>query len=176
MLAVAHHFLWIRGVSITIGLYEHSRVMLEGAQHVWTQSAVGDCISITSLSSLNSWIEIIGIPTVILVWYSESKINRSGNITNRPCQYMLESHLNANRTLLPTGVNYKWTKVDVLRVHITSWCCDHGIQITNPAYMQFSDHVRKMSFSPEPVLDKSGSIFEHLTGTSMRFLWTCNMG
>lgn len=128
MLAVAHHFLWIRGVSITIGLYEHSRVMLEGAQHVWTQSAVGDCISITSLSSLNSWIEIIGIPTVILVWYSESKINRSGNITNRPCQYMLKSHLNANRTLLPTGVNYKWTKVDVLRVHITSWCCDHGIQ------------------------------------------------
>lgn len=128
MLAVVHHSLWIRGVPITIGLYEHSRVMLEGAQHVWTQSAVGECISITSLSSLNSWIEIIGIPTVILVWYSESKINRSGNITNRPCQYMLESHLNANRTLLPTGVNYKWTKVDVLRVHITSWCCDHGIQ------------------------------------------------
>lgn len=120
MLGVVHHFLWIKGASIIGGLCEHSWLMLEGAQRVWTQSGVWHCISITSLSCLNPWIEIISIPTVILVWYLESKINRSGNITNQPCLYMLQSHLNVNATLLPTGINYKWTKVDVMRVHIIS--------------------------------------------------------
>lgn len=120
MLGVVHHFLWIKGVSIIGGLYENSRLMLEGAQRVWTQSGEWHCISITSMSSLNPWIETISIPTVILVWYSESKINRSGNITNQPCQYMLQLHLNANAIPLPTGVNYRRTKANVMRVHIIS--------------------------------------------------------
>lgn len=109
MLGVVRHFLWIKGASIIGGLCEHSWLMLEGAQRVWTQSGVWHCISITSLSCLNPWKEIISIPSVILVWYLESKINRSGNITNQPCLYML-----------PMGINYKWTKVDVMRVHIIS--------------------------------------------------------
>lgn len=117
MLGVVHHFLWIKGVSIIGGSYENSRLMLEGAQRVWTQ---WHCISITLMSSLYPWIEIISIPTVILVWYSESKINRSGNITNQPCLYTLQLHLNTNATPLPTGVNYRRTKANVMRVHIIS--------------------------------------------------------
>ena len=41
MLGVAHLFLRVKGVSIIAGLYENSRLMVGGAQRVWTRAAEG---------------------------------------------------------------------------------------------------------------------------------------
>lgn len=75
-LGVSRRFLWIKWASIIVGLHENSRLMLEGARRVWTQSGEWHRISITSMSNLHPWIELISIPAVILVWHSESKAHR----------------------------------------------------------------------------------------------------
>lgn len=73
---VLRSFHGIKWASIIGGSYENSRLMPEGAQCVWTRPGEWHCISITSMSSLHPWIRLISIPTVILVWHSESQTQR----------------------------------------------------------------------------------------------------
>lgn len=104
---------WIKWVSIIGGLYEDSRLMLEGAQCVWTQSGEWHCISITSMSSLHPWIELISIPAVILVWHSESKIHR----------YLVISAISH----VYICCSYTWME---FKINIWKFCCPQG-QIIN---------------------------------------------
>ena len=95
---VLHYFGWIKQASIITGSYETSRLTLVGAESVWTQSGEWHCICITSMSSLHPWIELISIPTVTLLWHSESKIYRCLVISPINHVYiiqcMLQSHFN----------------------------------------------------------------------------------
>lgn len=60
---------------------------------VWTQSGEWHCISITSVSNLHSWVELISILSVVLLWYSESEMYRPGicwySTPNQRWLYML---------------------------------------------------------------------------------------